>query len=82
MDAIRTGLLDCHDFCTFKLKLIIMKKDLLVNVVNELPKEFVLEDLMEKLVVLEKIEAGLDDIKNGKTISHEKVKKEIKKWSK
>ena len=59
-----------------------MKKDLLVNMVNELPKEFVLEDLMEKLIVLEKIEAGLDDIKHGKTISHEKVKKEMKKWSK
>ena len=59
-----------------------MKKQSLVQVVNELPQEFNLDELMEKLVVLEKIESGLSDIKNGRTISHEKVKKEVKKWLK
>ncbi len=29
-----------------------------------------------------KIESGLNDIKNGRTVSHEKVKKEVKKWLK
>ena len=59
-----------------------MKKQSLAQVVSELPKEFNLDELFEKLMVLEKIEAGLNDVKNGRTISHEKVKKEVKKWLK
>jgi predicted transcriptional regulator len=59
-----------------------MKKQSLVQVIKELPREFNLDDLMEKLVVLEKIEMGLNDVRNGRTVSHEKVKKEVKKWLK
>ena len=59
-----------------------MKKKSLVEVVNELPNEFDLDDLMEKLVVIEKIEMGLNDVRKGRTISHEKVKKEVRKWLK
>ena len=59
-----------------------MKKQSLVRAINELPNEFNLDEFMEKLVVLEKIESGLNDVKNGRTISHEKVKKEVKKWLK
>ena len=59
-----------------------MKKQSLVQMVNELPKEFNLDDLMEKLLVLEKIEAGLDDVRANRTISHAKVKKEVGKWLK
>jgi len=53
-----------------------MKKQSVVNVVNDLPKEFKLDDLIEKLVVIEKIESGLNDVKNNRTLSHKKVKKE------
>jgi len=59
-----------------------MKKQSLVEVVNELPKEFNLDELIEKLVVIEKIETGLNDVNNGRVISHKKVKKEIRKWGK
>ena len=59
-----------------------MRKQSLVQVINELPPNFNLDDLMEKLVVLEKIEMGLNDVRNGRTISHEKVKKEVRKWLK
>jgi hypothetical protein len=52
-----------------------MKKQAVVNIIKELPKEFKLDDLMEKLVVLEKIETGLEDVKNGRTLSHEKAKR-------
>jgi hypothetical protein len=59
-----------------------VKKQSLVNIVNELPKEFKLDDLIEKLVVIEKIETGIEDVKKERTVSHEKVKKELKRWSK
>ncbi|MEO5645806.1 MAG: hypothetical protein ABIQ40_08315 [Bacteroidia bacterium] len=57
-----------------------MKKSSVISILHTLPNEFPLDDLLEKLIVIEKIEDGLKDVKAGMTISHEKMKKEIKKW--
>ncbi len=59
-----------------------MRKQSLVNIINELPKEFDLDQLMERLIVIEKIEKGLEDVKTGETVPHEKVLKMVAKWSK
>ena len=59
-----------------------MRKQSLVNIINELPKEFDLDQLMERLIVIEKIEEGLEDVKSGDTVPHEKVLKMVAKWSK
>ena len=50
-----------------------MKKTTVINALNELPKEFNLDDLIERLIVIEKIEKGLREAKAGKTTPHEKV---------
>jgi hypothetical protein len=39
-----------------------------------------LEELIERLVFVEKVEKGLEQIKEGKTVPHEQVKDMIKKW--
>jgi hypothetical protein len=57
-----------------------MKRDKAIETVKELPKEFELEVLLEKLIFVEKVEKGLTQLENGKTISHKKVKKIAKKW--
>ena len=57
-----------------------MKKDKVLDTVNELPNEFELDELFEKLVFVEKVEKGLKQLKKGKTLSHEKVKQMSKKW--
>jgi len=59
-----------------------MKRTNVINALNDLPKEFSLDDLLERLIVIEKIEKGLQDVKEGKTISHAKVRKEMEKWRK
>ncbi len=60
-----------------------MKKQVALNTVNDLPKEFDLEELIERLVFIEKIEKGMVEAKKGKTISHDKVMEHFhKKWSK
>ena len=59
-----------------------MKRQNVINALKELPGEFPLNDLMERLVVIDKIDAGLRDVKEKKTLSHEKVKREIAKWRK
>ncbi len=47
---------------------------------KKLPKEFELEVLLEKLIFVEKVEKGLTQLENRKTISHKKVKEIAKKW--
>jgi predicted transcriptional regulator len=59
-----------------------MKRSNIINTLNELPKEFNLDDLLERLIVIEKIDEGLKEAKDGKTISHDKVKKMVSKWHK
>jgi hypothetical protein len=50
-----------------------MKRKNVINVLKELPGEFPLDDLMERLVVIEKIDKGLQDVKEKRTVSHAKV---------
>lgn len=57
-----------------------MKKEKVLETINELPQEFELDDLLEKLVFIEKVEQGLEQVTLGKVISHDKVKEIIKKW--
>ena len=57
-----------------------MKRDKVIDTVKEFPKEFELEELIERLVFVEKVEAGLSQLKKGKTVPHEKVKQIAKKW--
>ena len=57
-----------------------MKRDKAIKTVNEFPQEFELEDLIERLVFVEKVEKGLQQVQEGKTISHEQLKEMTKKW--
>lgn len=57
-----------------------MKRDKAMETVKEFPQEFELEDLIERLVFLEKVEKGLQQVEQGQTILHEKVKEITKRW--
>jgi hypothetical protein len=57
-----------------------MKREKVIEAVNELSQEFELEDLIERLVFVEKIEKGIIQIEEGKTVPHETLKEMIKKW--
>jgi predicted transcriptional regulator len=59
-----------------------MQKSTIIHTLNELPSKFNLDDLLEKLIVIEKIDEGMEEAKTGKTISHDKVKKMVAKWHK
>jgi predicted transcriptional regulator len=56
-----------------------MKREKAIDTINNLPSEFELEDLLERLIFEEKIEKGLIQLEKGKTIPHEKVKEIVKK---
>ena len=48
-------------------------KDLLKEAVEQLPPDATVEDAMERLYFLAKIEKGLEDAEAGRTLSHEEV---------
>lgn len=59
-----------------------MQKSTILRTLNELPSKFNLDDFLERLIVIEKIDEGIEEAKAGKTISHDKVKKMVAKWHK
>jgi hypothetical protein len=60
-----------------------MKKEKVIETLSQFPKDLNLNDLFEKLLVSEKIERGLEQLKSGDVVSHEKVIEHFnKKWTK
>ena len=59
-----------------------MRRERAIETIKKLPSEFDLETLIERLIFIDKVEKGLNQIEEGKTISHEEVKKRVSKWSK
>ncbi len=56
-------------------------KEKLETLVKELPDTVDIEEVMYRLYLLEKIEAGEAAIKEGKTLSHDEAMKRLsKKW--
>ncbi len=60
-----------------------MKKQNVIETINEFPKEVNLNDLFERLIIQEKIEKGLKQIATDQLVSHDKVVAHFKKkWLK
>ena len=57
-----------------------MKREKVIDAVKELPQEFDLEELIEKLIFVEKVEHGLNQLDEGKTTAHQQVKEIVKRW--
>lgn len=50
--------------------------------IDKLPEEFSLDELIERLILIEKIESGNKQSENGEVISEEEMDNEIEKWFK
>ncbi len=50
--------------------------------IEKLPDEFSIDELVERLVLIEKIERGNKQSEGGKVISESELDKEIGKWFK
>ncbi len=57
-------------------------KEKMLQAVQELPDDASVEDAMERLLLLSKIERGIKQADRGKTISHQSVKDRMAKWLK
>ena len=52
-------------------------KDQIVEAVNSLPDDATLDDAIERLLLLSKIEEGLEQVRRGETIPHEEVRRRL-----
>lgn len=59
-----------------------MTKATVLSAINELPKDFSLDQLIERLMIIEKIDTAVAEVNNGEYYSHAEVKKLVSKWSK
>lgn len=57
-----------------------MKKEDVIEAMRDLPQDFELEKLLEKLVFIEKVEKGLVQLEQGNTFSHDEVIEMSKQW--
>jgi len=59
-----------------------MQKSTIIQTLNELPNKFNLDDFLERLIVIEKIDQGMEEAKAGKRGGHGRVGKMVAKWHK
>jgi len=57
-----------------------LTKKKVLDSIKDMPEYFSAEDFIERILVLQKIEEGLDQSKSGKTLSVKQVETKLKKW--
>ena len=56
-------------------------KDIAKQVIDALPDEATIDDIIQALYVREKYERGLREVREGKGIPHDEVKRQMQEWS-
>lgn len=59
-----------------------MKKTEIINTLKEMPDEFSADELIERVLLLQKIDSGLSQVKDGKVYSEEEAEHKLDKWLK
>ena len=66
----------------FTKKKAMLTKEKVNKTINNLPDKFTIDELIDRLIFMEKIEEGLQQSEEGKVVSNEDLKVIIDKWSK
>ena len=57
-----------------------LQKSRVLEYLQTIPDTISVDELIERIILLQKIETGLEQSKNGQTIPHEEVRNEVLKW--
>jgi hypothetical protein len=55
-------------------------KEKIINGINNLPDPITIDDILDEIILLEKIEKGLDQSEKDQIISDDDLDKRIDKW--
>jgi predicted transcriptional regulator len=61
---------------------VLMKKSQVLKILQAMPDEFPVDALIEKLMLLQKIEEGQKQVQAGQVYTEEEAKKKLEKWLK
>ena len=62
------------------MEMIALDKEKIIDSLRDLPERTTIEEAMERLYLLAKIEKGIKQADEGQCISHEEAKEKMKKW--
>ena len=57
-------------------------KGQVINSLKDMPDQFSIDELMDKLILLQKVEMGLEQSQRGEVYSTQEAKEMLKQWSK
>jgi hypothetical protein len=57
-----------------------LSKEKLIQIVNDLPNSFTIEDFFEKIIFLQKVEIGLHQSKSGQVLSTKEARAKLRRW--
>ena len=67
-------------YIVYLLKKIMITKTKLIETIDKFPETFSIDELIEKAILIDKIERGDEQSKKGNTISEEELEGEMQKW--
>lgn len=59
-----------------------VKKEQVMSSLKELPDQFSIDELMDKLILLQKVETGLAQSEQGEVYSEREAREMMKQWAK
>ncbi len=57
-----------------------MKKSTILESISKLPDEVTIDEIVERLIIIEKIEKGRKEVQAGKVNTEEQAEAKLKKW--
>lgn len=57
-----------------------MRKSTVIESISGLPDEFSIDEIIERLIIIEKIDKGRQQVKDGKINTEEQAKEKLSKW--
>lgn len=57
-------------------------KTQLINSLNKLPENLTVDQVIDHIIFVEKVQSGLDDVENGKVSTKDEARDKLKKWLK
>jgi hypothetical protein len=59
-----------------------LTRDDVLKTIDDLPREFSFDEIIDKLLLLDKIDTGLDQSNSNETVSTEEARAQLSKWLK
>lgn len=56
-------------------------KEEVIQLIEKMPDDCTVEDILYELYLKQKVDKGLQDIKEGRVVKHEEVEQRMSKWS-